>query len=142
MGKFKSGDKVKVNAGYSKYDGREGLIGKVVNEGSGAYGDGVYTVELFDDTIPERGFFENELDFADSTESGLTDLAEKLDAARLLANSIESAAPQGGVYGHVATGLWHTLYLILGSRDEAERAYEALLCGSSVREALKIVRGY
>lgn len=137
MGKFKEGDEVIVNAGYSNFDGHVGLIKRVINGE-----EGTYTVNLHGDSLSERGFFEGELKFHNALEAGLLDLAEKLEAARLLANSLEPTAPQGGVYGHIATGLWHTLYLILGSRDEAEAAYAALLDGSGVREALKTVRGY
>lgn len=138
MSKFKVGDEVQVNAGYNNFEGHVGLITRVINEQDKMW----YAVSLYGDNLSERGFFEHELDFTNTVEAGLVDLAEKLDAARLLANSIEPAAPQGGVYGHIATGLWHTLYLILGSKDEAEAAYGALLNGSGVREALKTVRGY
>lgn len=75
----------------------------------------------------------NEMDKEEKYE--LIELAEILDAARIRANAIESAAPQGGVYGHVSDALSETLTLIVGAHDSG-RVYAFLLDGLPVREAL------
>jgi hypothetical protein len=71
----------------------------------------------------------------------LITLAEKLDAARKLANEIEATAPTADVYGDVSSALTKTLAHIVGSREEAERVHSYIIeTGESVRWCL--VAGY
>lgn len=72
-------------------------------------------------------------------EPDLMILAYYIDHARLRANSVESAASQDGVYGDLSRALVKTLALIVGE-NQAEAAYQALLDGSSVTDALKHAR--
>ncbi|MET3172989.1 UNVERIFIED_ORG: hypothetical protein ABIB52_000817 [Arthrobacter sp. UYCu721] len=75
-----------------------------------------------------------------TTNTALTDLATALDDARRTANAIEAAAPQRGVYGDIANALHKTLGLLLDDSDYwAEKAYQAILDGNTVVQALKIV---
>lgn len=66
-------------------------------------------------------------------------LAAYIDHARLRANSIDSTASQDGVYGDLSRALTKTLALIVGE-NQAETAYQALLDGSSVTDAVKYTR--
>jgi hypothetical protein len=105
MRKFAAGDRVKVNANYSVYNGREGVIKRTTFSEEDAY-----TVALDGDTIPERGFYERELDLVRKDErEALIILAETLDDARRQANAIEVTAPQHGVYGQIHDALISTL---------------------------------
>jgi hypothetical protein len=70
------------------------------------------------------------------TDTDLTILAHHIDQARIRANSIETAAPQQGVYGDLSKALIKTLVLLIGE-DQAAVAYQALLDGSSVSDAIK-----
>lgn len=72
-------------------------------------------------------------------EIALTDLATKLDGARIAANDIEETAPQSGVYGDISDALRKTLALLLdGDHVRGEAVYEAILDGNTVTEALTI----
>lgn len=75
-----------------------------------------------------------------TTTAALTDLATALDSARAAANTIEAAAPQRGVYGDIANALHKTLVLLLDDSEYwAEKAYQAILDGNTVAQALEIV---
>ncbi|MGY4541346.1 hypothetical protein ACVWY0_001255 [Arthrobacter sp. UYNi723] len=77
---------------------------------------------------------------ATATTAQLTDLATSLDNARTAANAIEVAAPQKGVYGDIANALHKTLALLLDGSDYwAEKAYQAILDGNTVAQALEVV---
>ena len=132
MGKFQEGDKVQVNASYSKFIGRTGFIKR------GVFGEDAYTVALDDDDIPERGFYEHELEiYEDPQHKALIELAEMLDKARMLANSIDTAAPQTGVYGKIHVALIDTLTLITEDYSKALDVYSSMMeNGNTVREAL------
>lgn len=70
----------------------------------------------------------------------LTSLAESLNTARLTANSIEVTAPQSGIYGDVVQALMKTLTLLLnGSTLMVEMAYNSILNGNTVEQALGLV---
>jgi hypothetical protein len=72
-------------------------------------------------------------------EIALTDLATKLDHARLAANDIEETAPQSGVYGDISDALRKTLALLLDGRHErADVVYQSILDGNTVTETLAI----
>lgn len=62
-------------------------------------------------------------------------LAEMLDKARHQANAIDVTAPQSYVYGDIAETLKEVLALITDGPVSAQ-VYDALLDGSTVREAL------
>lgn len=66
-------------------------------------------------------------------------LATALDEARKKANSIEAAAPMGGVYGDIVTALNDTLLLILKDQTHVDQAYQLLLDGNTVHEALVLL---
>lgn len=70
------------------------------------------------------------------TDTDLMILAHYIDQTRLRANSIELAAPQEGVYGDLASALTKTLTLLIGE-DRAAVAYQGLLDGASVNDAIK-----
>lgn len=74
----------------------------------------------------------------------LIQLAETLDKARIQANAIEAAASQRGVYGQIVLSLFDTLELIFVEQVDdhnlfANLAYNAILDGNTVREALAVV---
>ncbi|MCB5280347.1 hypothetical protein [Arthrobacter sp. ES1] len=72
-------------------------------------------------------------------EIAITDLATRLDGARIAANDIEETAPQSGVYGDIADALRKTLAVLRdGDHVRADAVYEAILDGNSVTEALAI----
>lgn len=71
-----------------------------------------------------------------SIDTDLVILAHYIDQSRIRANSIEPAAPQNGVYGDLVGALTKTLALLLGE-NQAKVAYQALLDGSSVNDAIK-----
>lgn len=76
------------------------------------------------------------------TAAALTDLATRLDEARIAANDIEAAAPQDGVYGHISDALRKTLALLRdGDLKRADAAYQAILDGCIVTEALAVEAG-
>jgi hypothetical protein len=135
MRKYSKGDRVKINANYSIYNGREGTIARTTFSEEDAY-----TVAIDGDTIPERGFYERELDLVgkDDREALIT-LAETLDSARQQANAIDSAAPQSGVYGKIHVALVDTLHLIT---EDYEDVYESIMAdGNTVRQALTWIEG-
>ena len=63
-------------------------------------------------------------------------LAETLNKARIQANDHEITAPQHGVYGEVTRSLKTVLFVLVGI-DRSELAYQALLDGSDVRQAIR-----
>jgi hypothetical protein len=72
-------------------------------------------------------------------EIAVTDLATRLDQARLAANDIEETAPQSGVYGDIVDALRKTLAVLLDDDHvRAEAVYEAILDGNTVTQALAI----
>jgi hypothetical protein len=71
----------------------------------------------------------------------LTALARQINAARIEANRIEETAPQDGVYGDLSDALGRILALITGSEAKAADAYDALLDGAAVTDAIKSVTG-
>ncbi|UDL16726.1 hypothetical protein SEA_ATUIN_33 [Arthrobacter phage Atuin] len=66
-------------------------------------------------------------------------LAESIDSARLAANAIALTAPQSGVYGKLSDALLRTLAHITDDVDLSLSAYQAMLDGCTVREALKAI---
>ncbi len=148
---FKQGDKVKIISKGSYY---VGATGTVVSEGV----DGAYRVQIeqpapkysgFDTMGIISGFFESEIELVDSEREALIELAETLDKARKQANAsgnyvIES---QRGVYGQIALSLHDTLEEIVGAGKDAifnasaDRVYDSILDGNTVREALAAVKG-
>jgi hypothetical protein len=74
----------------------------------------------------------------------LIELAETLDKARLQANAIDDLVIQSqrGVYGTIALALHDTLEQIIGAgKDDifnasADRVYDSILDGNTVREAI------
>jgi hypothetical protein len=72
-------------------------------------------------------------------EIAVTDLATRLDEARIAANDIEEAAPQSGVYGDISDALRKTLAVLLdGDHVRAEAVYQAILDGNTVAQALAV----
>lgn len=71
-----------------------------------------------------------------SIDTDLMILAHYIDQTRIRANGIEPAAPQNGVYGDLVGALTKTLTLLLGE-SQAKVAYQVLLDGSSVNEAIR-----
>jgi hypothetical protein len=69
----------------------------------------------------------------------LLNLAQYIDQARIRANSIEAAAPQNGVYGDLSNALTKALTLLIGE-SRAAVAYQALLDGASVNDAISYAR--
>lgn len=126
---FKEKDRVKVVAeNHSKF-GDLGVVNHV-------YEDGGCLVQL--DSGNRSAFFEDELTILDPKREALIELAETLDKARLQANAIAVTAPQGNVYGMAANALVSVLAYITDAY-EAQRIYERILDGNTVREALKAV---
>lgn len=64
-------------------------------------------------------------------------LAEMLDKARYQANSIETTAPEYGVYGKIKYALIDTLALITKDYSTALDVYQSILDGNTVRQALE-----
>lgn len=137
---LKTNDKVRVTSKNSVHEGKTGTVRRVVPGGETAC-----TVQLDED--PQGllvGLFLSELEVLDAKQEALIELAETLDKARLQANAIESAASQRGVYGEVSLALLDTLEMIFEERVDdanlfANLAYNSLLDGNTVREALKAV---
>lgn len=71
-----------------------------------------------------------------NTETDLMILAHYIDQSRIQANSIERAASQQGIYGDLSAALIKTLVLLIGE-TRADVAYQALLDGTSVNDAIK-----
>ncbi|MEO3931428.1 hypothetical protein WMO79_01255 [Micrococcaceae bacterium Sec7.4] len=72
-------------------------------------------------------------------EIAVTDLATRLDQARIAANDIEETAPQSGVYGDISDALRKTLAVLLdGDHVRADAVYEAILDGNTVTQALAV----
>lgn len=67
----------------------------------------------------------------------LIDVAAAIDTARIAANQNESTAPQNGVYGALATALKDTLHLIIGDWGRAQDAYQFILDGATVDQAVR-----
>lgn len=70
----------------------------------------------------------------------LLTLANTINAARIEANAHEITAPQSGVYGQLADALEATLTLILGSAELGAAAYQNLLDGATITEAVEWVK--
>ncbi len=134
MRRFNEGDRVKINASYSIYKGREGTVTRTT-----FISEDTYTVTLDNDTIPERGFYEHELEpVGDAEREALIKLAETLDDARQQANANDAAAPQSGVYGAIRVALVDTLTLITKDYDKAKDVYASIMeNGNTVRQALE-----
>jgi hypothetical protein len=64
-------------------------------------------------------------------------IAEAIDTARILANQNEETAPQSYVYGQLAKSLQDTLFLAIGDRNRAESAYQFILDGATVDQAVR-----
>jgi hypothetical protein len=124
---FNKGDRVRVT---TKNDVK--LVGTV----SATLSDQVF-VRL--DTGDEVPFFHSELTLFDAGREALIELAETLDKARLQANAIVATQSQYGVYGQISDALAETLILIEGGYET--EAYQYLLDGNTVREALAAVEG-
>lgn len=73
-------------------------------------------------------------------EIAVTDLATKLDEARIAANDIEETAPQSGVYGDISDALHKTLAVLRdGDHVRADAVYESILTnGYTVKAALEV----
>lgn len=76
----------------------------------------------------------------------LIELAETLDKARIQANAIDvyTIQSQMGVYGDIARALTDTLEVIFDGKVDDENlfanlAYNAILDGNTVREAIALV---
>jgi hypothetical protein len=72
--------------------------------------------------------------------AALVALAEQFDAACVAANAIEATAWQMHAYGDASNGLLKVLALLCGNQKRADLAYQAILDGNTVREALRYVR--
>lgn len=136
---FNEGDRVRIDedSAHSKA-GELGTVTHVYDANRTAY-----RVKL--DSGNESGFFESELWPVDEKREALITLAETLDKARLQANAIDvyTIQSQLGVYGDIVRSLTDTLEVIFEDRDDpnlfANLAYNSLLDGNTVREALKAV---
>ena len=64
-------------------------------------------------------------------------LAEKLDEARLTANSMDETAPQSGVYGNISDALRGTLVHIVGPYAAYPAYQDMIESGLTVREVIK-----
>lgn len=138
---FNKGDRVRIDedSAHSKA-GELGTVSHVYDVNRTAY-----RVKL--DSGNESAFFGTELWPVDEKREALIELAETLDKARLMANAIDELVIQSqrGVYGQIALSLHDTLELIVGAGKEAtfnahaDRVYDALIDGNTVREALKAV---
>lgn len=136
---FKKNDRVKVTAKSSFHEGEAGTV-------SYEYADN-HTVLVRLDNGAISGFFASELERLDPNSEALIGLAETLDKARLQANAIDDLTIQSqrGVYGQIALSLHYTLEQIIGAgKDDifnatADRVYDSILDGNTVREALASV---
>lgn len=136
---FKTGDKVRVVVPAHSMNGEVGTVTRVYPDGQ------TFSVEF--DNGRESGFFLRELELVDAEREALIELAETLDKARLQANAIDDLVIQSqrGVYGTIALALHDTLEQIIGAgKDDifnatADRVYDSILEGNTVREALALV---
>jgi hypothetical protein len=122
---FKTGDKVRVVQGNSRYYNQVGTVVNTYEDNAG------HLVEL--DSGLQRSFFNHEL----GLDNPLIDLAETLNNARMQANAIPEMAPQGGVYGDISQIMVEVLCTITG-RFEVGDIYDSLNDGNTVREALAL----
>lgn len=153
---FNEGDKVKVISTEIRHSGYVGRIGEIVNVFDVSSYIRTYSVSLkwdtkdssmFDSMGVLASFYESELELVDEKREALIELAETLDKARLQANAIHDAevSSQRGIYGTVALALHRTLEEIMGAgkvatrNATADRVYDSLLDGNTVREALALV---
>ena len=138
---FKKGDKVRVTDQRSIHRGRTGTVETVYDSAS--------CIVRLDGLQRSVGLYFSELEPVDPEREALIELAETLDKARRQANAsgnpeIES---QRGVYGTIAMALGRTLAELVGNTKDAvfyatsDRVYDAILDGSTVREALAAVLG-
>lgn len=65
------------------------------------------------------------------------DVAEAINAARIAANQNDDTASQSGVYGQLSSALKDTLYLLIGDWGRALDAYQFILDGSTVDQAVR-----
>lgn len=138
--KFDLNDRVIITTTSSRQTGKSGTI---IHAHEGNNVENSYVVAV--DGYGEVGYFEHEIELVESKETkSLIALAESFEAARILANDIESAAHTHGPYGYASQGLWHTLHAILGgSKDETEACYSAIVFdGMTVPQGIKHVKGY
>lgn len=137
---FKENDRVKVLGGNERYVGALGTVVEV-------FGDGDALIVKLDIDNRHGGFFASELELVDPKREALIELAETLNKARLQANAIDEYVIQSqrGVYGTIALALHDTLEQIIGAgRDDifsatADRVYDSVLDGNTIREALAAV---
>ena len=139
MGNFNNGDKVRINAVNHPQHDVQGTVSRVFEDGE------TYLVDL--ETGRTSGFFEKELELVDPEREALIRLAETLDKARLQANASENyeVASQRGIYGTIVLALMRTVEELVGNTEYttqyaiANRVYDSILDGNSVREALAAV---
>jgi len=135
---FKENDRVRITAKTHSKFGELGTVNHI-------YTDGGCLVQL--DTGNRSAFFKDEVEIVDEKREALIELAETLDKARLQANAIDELVIQSqrGVYGTIALSLHDTLEQIVGAGYDAtryahaDRVYDSILDGNTVREALKAV---
>lgn len=71
------------------------------------------------------------------TRPRLLALATSLNESRITSNALEATASQRGVYGKIAEALEQTLTLLTGDDSQAAYAYQGLLDGCTVEQALE-----
>jgi hypothetical protein len=130
--KFAYGDRVRVITDNSAQTGN---VGKITNAHQGHNVENSYVVTF--ETGHELGYFEHEIELA--SELPLLDLARKLNEARELANFIPETESAEGAYGPISQGLVKVLEELVGYTHSGV-AYQALLDGASVLEAVKAGR--
>lgn len=69
----------------------------------------------------------------------LKTLAATLNDARIQANANEATAPQRGVYGQIEEALKDVLALLTDTQTHVDVAYQCLLDGCTVPQALRYV---
>lgn len=129
---FNKGDIVQVVKGHWKAGGKVGVVSSVSDPGEYSYG--YYCVTIEDNVHVISG---KDLTPYDEKREALIALAETLDKARILANTMNET--EGAVYGDISRALSDTLQILSKDEYDSTEVYDSLIDGSTVRDALKRV---
>jgi hypothetical protein len=128
---FKEGDKVKVITKNSAHFGRTGVVIRSMD-------DSTCFVNLSgDDKVGIlTGFFVSELELLDPEREALITVAETLNKARLQAKPEQPHVGRENLTHEIEVVLYRTLMQLIDELLDVNTAFDAILAGKTVREAL------
>lgn len=129
---FSKGDRVRVTMVDSTNTGRTGRVIHV-NRVSEFY------VVRFGGSSEVSSYFASELEPFDPWHEELVELAETLNKVRLQAKPAEPHAGLQVIYNEIGVAFYDTLRMLIVEFDDVNKAYDHILDGGTVREALALV---